>query len=210
MQYVFPWDLVFSFFRVDVALPRELAAFKCGWKFFGELSRSLQLEESHRLRLSSRLQAGALHGGNNGVHVWVSPSFSNTLHWTFHCTLHSTFNWTLLCRYPRIYLLFLSVSSSTSQIYAIGSQYVASSARMSWLEGVTILPSENDNVISLVLLLAFLVDQYDLLLVFDVANETWVGFRGSLSLTMEKSCSDRNRCPTRGRTRCLIWSTACW
>ena len=43
---------------------------------------------------------------------------------------------------------------------------------MGWLEGVTILPSENDNVVSLVLLLAFLVDQYDLQLVFDVANET--------------------------------------
>ena len=69
-------------------------------------------------------------------------------------------------------MLFLPSSSSTSQIYAIGSQYVASSARMGWLEGVTILPSENDNVVSLVLLLAFLVDQYDLQLVFDVANET--------------------------------------
>ena len=43
---------------------------------------------------------------------------------------------------------------------------------MGWLEGVTILPSENDNVVSLVLLLAFLVDQYDLQLVFDIANET--------------------------------------
>ena len=43
---------------------------------------------------------------------------------------------------------------------------------MGWMEGVTVLPSENDNVIALVLLLAFIVDQYDLQLVFDVANET--------------------------------------
>ena len=55
---------------------------------------------------------------------------------------------------------------------AVGSQYVASSARMGWLEGVTVLPTENDNVMALLLLLAFVGDQYDLQLVFDIANET--------------------------------------
>ena len=43
---------------------------------------------------------------------------------------------------------------------------------MGWLEGVSILPTENNNVVSLVLLLAFIADQYDLELTFDVANQT--------------------------------------
>ena len=76
------------------------------------------------------------------------------------------------CWLEKIYIYSECDTHIFHQAYAVGSQYVASSPRMGWLEGVTILPTENNNVMALVLLLSFIADQYDLELTFDVANQT--------------------------------------